>query len=215
MANKNLKQKAYETIKNKIVNCVYQPGEFINEDMLCEELQMSRTPVRDALGRLEQENLIQIKSKVGVIVEPISFSNINMIYETRLLLEPYIVENYCGDLSEHVLETLAMTLEQEAESFRGGTGETFAYDDKFHQLLIGQSKNKYIIQTLHNVQSENSRLRILIGKASDERIRETLEEHKIIYEALAKVDAKTAAGAIRSHIKKSKEAAINGMIKRF
>ena len=67
MSKVSLKQQAYTTIKNKILTCEYLPNSFLNEDLLCEELQVSRTPVRDALGRLEQENLIKIMPKKGFL----------------------------------------------------------------------------------------------------------------------------------------------------
>ena len=63
MAKTNLKTLAYKTIKQKIVTCEYAPGMYLNEEILTEELKISRTPIRDALSRLEQEGLIEIKPK--------------------------------------------------------------------------------------------------------------------------------------------------------
>ena len=64
----NLKTLAYNAIRQKIVTCEYAPGTFLNEEFLTEDLNLSRTPVRDALGRLEQEGLIQIRPKRGIMV---------------------------------------------------------------------------------------------------------------------------------------------------
>ena len=99
MSRPSLKQIAYNTIKEKILSCEYEPSSFFNEEALCEELQMSRTPVRDALSRMEQENLIQIVPKKGFFIAPMSITEINMVFEGRLLLEPYIIINYCQHLS--------------------------------------------------------------------------------------------------------------------
>lgn len=63
MSKMNLKTQAYNTIRQKIVTCEYAPGTFLNEELLTTELGLSRTPVRDALSRLEQEELIEIKPK--------------------------------------------------------------------------------------------------------------------------------------------------------
>ena len=106
MSKVSLKQQAYTTIKNKILTCEYMPNSFLNEDLLCEELQVSRTPVRDALGRLEQENLIKIVPKKGFFVTPLSIGEINMAFEARLLIEPYIISNYCNHLTSEVLDKL-------------------------------------------------------------------------------------------------------------
>ena len=59
----NLKTQAYITIKQKIATCEYAPGTFLSEELLVEELKISRTPIRDALGRLEQEGLLEIRPK--------------------------------------------------------------------------------------------------------------------------------------------------------
>ena len=79
MSKMNLKTQAYNTIRQKIVTCEYAPGTFLNEELLTTELGLSRTPVRDALSRLEQEGLIEIKPKKGIIVMPLSINTINMI----------------------------------------------------------------------------------------------------------------------------------------
>ena len=88
-----LKYSTYEFIKNKIICCEYEPGTFLNEEILCEETGVSRTPVRDALGRLEQEGLVKILPKKGVMISNLSINDMNMTYEFRLLLEPYILKN--------------------------------------------------------------------------------------------------------------------------
>ena len=68
MPKLSLKQMAYNSIKEKILNCQYMPNSFLNEDLLCEEFGVSRTPIRDALSRLEQEHLITIMPKKGFFV---------------------------------------------------------------------------------------------------------------------------------------------------
>ena len=87
MPKTNLKTLAYHHIRQKIITCEYAPGAFLNEEMLTEDMNLSRTPVRDALSRLEQEGLIQIRSKRGIMVTPLSVREINMIYEMRLLYD--------------------------------------------------------------------------------------------------------------------------------
>ena len=79
MAGSNLKTLAYTQIRRKIVSCEYAPGSNLNEEMLTSALGLSRTPVRDALGRLEQEGLVEIRPKKGVTVTPLTVTDINMI----------------------------------------------------------------------------------------------------------------------------------------
>ena len=94
MPKTNLKTLAYNKIRQKIVTCEYAPGTFLNEEILTEALGLSRTPIRDALGRLEQEGLIEIRPKRGIIVKSLTVSDINMIFEVRNMYEPYILKNY-------------------------------------------------------------------------------------------------------------------------
>ena len=95
----NLKTLAYNTIRNKIVTCQYAPGTFLNEEQLTTELSLSRTPVRDALGRLEQEGLLEIRPKCGILVRPLTLNDIDMTFEVRMLYEPYILTHYGVNLS--------------------------------------------------------------------------------------------------------------------
>ena len=125
MSKMNLKTQAYNTIRQKIVTCEYAPGTFLNEELLTTELGLSRTPVRDALSRLEQEGLIEIKPKKGIIVMPLSINTINMIFEVRQLYEPYILLNYGNALSVERLKDFYNILDRAS--------------------LITQSKDKNII----------------------------------------------------------------------
>ena len=93
----SLKLQAYQYLKTKILNCEYRPNEFLNEQKLCAEMgNISRTPMRDALGRLEQEGLITILPKKGLMVSGITEEDVHSMFEMRLLVEPYALRTY-GD----------------------------------------------------------------------------------------------------------------------
>ena len=83
MKKESLKLQAYNTIKDKIIRCEYAPNELISEEALREELGVSRTPIRDALSRLEQEGLLTILPKKGIMVSGLSLGEINGIFENR------------------------------------------------------------------------------------------------------------------------------------
>ena len=86
----SLKLQAYQYLKTRILNCEYRPNEFLNEQKLCAEMgNISRTPMRDALGRLEQEGLITILPKKGLMVSGITEEDVHSMFEMRLLVEPY------------------------------------------------------------------------------------------------------------------------------
>ena len=94
-AKLSLKLQAYQYLKTKILNCEYRPNEFLNEQKLCAEMgSISRTPMRDALGRLEQEGLITILPKKGLMVSGITEEDVHSMFEMRLLVEPYALRTY-------------------------------------------------------------------------------------------------------------------------
>ena len=85
----SLKLQAYQYLKTRILNCEYRPNEFLNEQKLCAEMgNISRTPMRDALGRLEQEGLITILPKKGLMVSGITEEDVHSMFEMRSLVEP-------------------------------------------------------------------------------------------------------------------------------
>ena len=90
----NLKQIAYETIKRKIIHCDYMPNDILSEMMLMEEIDASRTPIREALNMLSQEGLVRIIPKKGIMVLPLTMKEVAMTFEARMLMEPYIIEHY-------------------------------------------------------------------------------------------------------------------------
>ena len=90
----NLKQIAYETIKRKIIHCDYMPNDILSEMMLMEEIDASRTPIREALNMLSQEGLVHIIPKKGIMVLPLTMKEVAMTFEARMLMEPYIIEHY-------------------------------------------------------------------------------------------------------------------------
>ena len=97
------RQYAYETLRERILTCRYAPGELLNETALGEKLGVSRTPVREALGRLERESLVEILPKIGVRVTELSIADINEIYAARELIEPYIIEEGAASLDRRAL----------------------------------------------------------------------------------------------------------------
>ena len=137
-AKPSLKLQAYQYLKTKILNCEYAPSQFLNEQKLCAEMgNISRTPMRDALGRLEQEGLITILPKKGLMVSPITDEDVHSIYEVRLLVEPYALRMYGSQLPRDQLEHF-VTLMQHPELMP----DFCAGDDAFHELLISTLPNR-------------------------------------------------------------------------
>lgn len=215
----SLKQQAYQTIRAKILNCEYAPNSYLNEEQLCKEINVSRTPIRDALSRLEQENLIKILPKKGVVVAPLNINEINMIYETRILLEPYILSTYGNRIDDNHFNELKNII-TESDSLitlittSNSTDLTKIHelDDDFHNLIVQSSQNRYFIQCYKNMGAQNSRLRILSGNLNKDRLEKTQEEHIQITNEIIKRNYKKAADTLEAHLMASKEAAFNVLL---
>lgn len=205
MAKESLKQIAYRRIREKIESCEYEPASFLNEDILCKDLEMSRTPVRDALGRLEQEGLLQIYPKKGVFVKPFSVMEINNVFECRMILEPYIISNYCRDPSEEFLAALKKKLDQEVEVIRSNKGKEWQYDDEFHDAIVNSCTNPYLLRTLQSVKSQNNRTRNMCFQTPYHELERTIADHTAIYEAIANKEPEKAAQLMREHLVHAKE----------
>lgn len=213
MARLSLKQVAYNTIRENLLNCKYEPGQFLNEDILCEELNMSRTPIRDALGRLEQEHLITIYPKKGIYVSQLSLTEISDVYEGRFLLEPYIIRTYCNHLNKNAMDELKQLLKNEVKSIESNDLNIYEIDSRFHAIFISQCTNNYLLQLNENLSSQNMRIRILAGRASNERLHITFDEHAKIFYELSMNHIEAAAQAMEEHLRSSKESSLEAFMK--
>lgn len=212
----SLKQQAYQTIRTKILNCEYAPNSYLNEEQLCKEINVSRTPIRDALSRLEQENLIKILPKKGVVVAPLNINEINMIYETRILLEPYILATYGNRIDDNHFNELKNIISESDSLIKlittfssADLSKIHELDDAFHKLIVCSSENPYFIQCYKNMSAQNTRLRILSGNLNKDRLEKTQIEHIEIANEIIKRNYKKAADTLEAHLMASKDAAFN------
>ncbi len=206
----NLKDKAYAIIREKIVNCEYVPNQLITEIELTEMIGVSRTPIREAINKLEQEGLVQVLPKRGILIKEITMGMINDMFEVRILVEPYLVEHYGKDIPE---EEIKEQLEIASDDINLVNGKNaFIKDNELHQLFYNVSHNSYLEDILHRSYALNQRMRILSGKHSEERIRESQEEHRRILNSLLKKEYAQAALYMKEHLVNSRQAAVDTML---
>lgn len=213
MKKNNLKQQAYQIIKQKIINCEYTPGMLLNENMLLESVPGSRTPVRDALGRLEQEKLITILPKKGILISNLSVKDLIPIYETRLLLEPYTVLHYGNTLTdEFYMEYYDKFSSTETVS------DVYAHyllDDQFHLAFIEASKNAFFMQTYEQIHAQTHRSRVLTGNITKERLEHSQKEHLDIVIPCLQKDWELAADRMRQHLNTSRTSVLKELSQKY
>ena len=204
----SLKLQAYHYLKTKILNCEYRPNEFLNEQKLCAEMgNISRTPMRDALGRLEQEGLITILPKKGLMVAGITEEDVHSMFEMRLLVEPYALRTYGSMIPRQDLEDYAELMHhpERIEDFCKS-------DDDFHELLMSTLPNKYLRSAYDRITGLNTRFRIMTGKVSMINQDQTCEEHLEILDAALNDNCNTDADALQKHLDLARDKA-EGVIK--
>lgn len=213
MKKESLKLQAYSHIKTKILNCEYAPNTFLNEDMLGEEINASRTPIRDALSRLEQEGLIKILPKKGIVVSGLTINEINKIYETRILLECYAIKNYGAKISYEDYMVHYNNFKNIVETSNYEGDNIFEIDDSLHKQFINATENHYFIQTYNYTHSQNYRLRILSGIRHESRIKDSSLEHLRIVEYCLKNDFNSASKEMEAHLVTAKNSAFEVILK--
>ena len=201
--SRSLKQIAYETLKQKIVSCEILPGSTLTEDMLCEMLNASRTPVRDAISRLEQENLVSIKPKKGIQVNRVSMNSIKELFEVRCLLEPAAVLKYGNRIPDEVYARYAQQFRRRNLS----TQELYHVDDEFHQMFINASDNRYFHSVYAMIAVQVLRYRVLTVNGPRDEIAQ--EEHYGITANCIRGEWEVASRLMLQHIENSKLAIVH------
>jgi len=206
----NLKDRAYNLIKSKIIKCEYLPNQFLVETELMKVVCASRTPIREALNKLEQDGLITILPKRGVMVNDITLAAVNEIFEVRFLIEPYMIQTYGKLIPEGVIKKQLELVNEVGHAVYSERG--YIIDNELHQLFINASGNAYFIDLMDKVYAQNHRLRILSGMHQESRAKETLNEHEQILKFMLKKDYDKAADAMRTHLMNAKMSAIEAMM---
>lgn len=196
--SQSLKQIVYEDLKRRIISCEILPGTQLTEEILCEQLKASRTPVRDALSRLEQEQLLTIHPKKGIFVNTVSLANVSELFEARLRIEPYAVQYYGNRIGDDVYVECIRRFESETRKSR----ELYRLDDEFHQMFIDATRNRYLIMFYNTVRDQTMRYRVL--SAMERRLFDSQAEHREVAMQCLRGNWERAAEAMRSHIENSK-----------
>lgn len=203
----NLKETTYLFIKEKILDCSYAPNTFINEAEVMKEIDVSRTPVREAFSKLEQERFIEVIPKKGVLVKALTISVINQTFESRQLLEPFIIEHYMKFVDRKELR--AILADSRAMLSAPENHEDFcAMDDHLHRVITAACPNVFFIEMLKHIYDQNQRIRKLNGPDIWERHLVAAQEHIDIITAILEENYAVAADLMRKHLDYSKSTAL-------
>jgi DNA-binding GntR family transcriptional regulator len=202
-AKPSLAETAYAQIKASIFDFELLPGDRFSETEIAERLKMSRTPVRDALYRLERERYLQVHIRLGWSVRPYDFDQFESLYDLRLILEEASVVRLCDLSDRRSLEPLkAIWLVAEAERLTDPK-QISALDEAFHAVLVAAAGNAEV-DRCHQEVTERIRIIRRLDFTQQHRIDATYDEHGQILRALIRRRADEANRLLRAHIGTSK-----------
>jgi len=202
-----LAEEAYEAIFSQLMALRIAPGSRITVDNLARELNVSQTPIREALGRLEGEGLVIKTHLIGYSAAPqISRRRFDELYDLRLLLEPEAAQRAARAMDAQrmaVLQDVAGVM-----SRHQGGDERFRYsafarqDAIFHDRILEFAGNELIRQTLAHQHTHFHIFRLMFHSRVTE---EALDEHEALIVAFGAADGKAAKRAMREHIERSRD----------
>lgn len=202
--NLSLANQVYDAIEQNILNGVYASGEIISESKLSEELGVSRTPVREAMARLENERLIGITSS-GTVVLGITDRDVRDMFEVKLHLEPIVSVMASQNISQEALAKLKDIIDQqEFYASKHNTERIRNLDTEFHDLIYSECGSPVFQSILSPIHHKLLKYRKASLEKSD-RSYHSVEEHMAIYEALKAKDRMQVEMLMLEHIRHAYE----------
>ncbi len=206
-----LREVVCESLREAIRRGILKPGERVMEIQLAEELGVSRTPVREAIRKLELEGYVVMMPRRGTYVANMSIRDINEIFEIRTSLESLSNGLAAEHITDEELEHLQRLLVIIGGYIKEGNMEKIVETDiEFHDLMYHAARNQRLVGIISNLRDQLTRFRTL-SMSHPGRLEATLEEHKAIVEAIANGDRRSASKAAERHMENSEKTLLQAM----
>lgn len=198
-------------LREAIVTLRYPPGMVIDKNKICEELGVSKFPVTDALSRLQDEGLVEVRARSGTVVSRIKVGDVQQAAFIRTSLEIEVVRHLAPNASKLLIQNLERNLQyQETAITQDDKAGFHDFDLEFHAIILnefGYPRVQLAISTWRGTLDRARRL-----NAPDRRQNEIFEEHRQIKDALAAKDGEAAATAMRHHLDSGLKALMSYML---
>ena len=210
--SQNLRDQTYDILKNLIILREIEPGKKINEEQLAKRINVSRTPIREALYRLENEGIVRIIPRRGAFVAELSENNVKEVLLVREVLEGLVARLATENMDTGTLKNLRKALENvhyKPQKERDLIDYTRS-EVEFHSLLLSACNNSMLKNMMGIVNSHLQivRLRTVI---IPNRANKTIKEHFQILEAIQKRDAIAAEKLMRKHVRSVRKVALENI----
>ncbi|MFG2195069.1 GntR family transcriptional regulator [Streptomyces sp. NPDC048639] len=192
--------RVYDHVKQAVLDRRYEGGTLLTEGGLAEAVGVSRTPVREALLRLQAEGLIKLYPKKGALVLPVSAQEIGDVVETRLLVEEHAARK-AAPANPRLIARLEELLDEQRRCAAEGDLSAVAVADRcFHAEIVRSAGNQILDRLYDQLRDRQLRMGVAVMHAHPDRIAKNIAEHAEILQALRTGDADAAAEAVHQHV---------------
>lgn len=199
ITNESLSAQAYDRIRRMIERLQLAPGDVVREDVLQRELGIGRTPIREALQRLDRDQFVTVIPRRGMLVAPIDVSELSLLYETRALMEPYAARLAATRGSEAHWAQMRAALD-EAATIGDDDAALLDIDRRCHEITWAASGNRFLTDTLDVLYAQSDRVwHMYLADVAD--MRHAVDEHGAILAAMERGDADGAASLVEAHVR--------------
>lgn len=196
----------YRTLRQSIMTLSLAPGTALSESLVTEELSVSRTPVREAMAALKNENLLETIPHRATLVAPIHMQYVREGYYLRSLVEPAIFRQIAGTLDTFFVRAFEKNLKEQAQAISSGRLFRFhQLDDAFHQILYTAARKENIWQSRKMVTGHYDRLRYLVLLEGTVDATQTYQDHRLLFTYLLTGLTKDAMALYQKHFSAYKE----------
>ena len=192
---------AYHRLHTAIRDGVFQPGDRLREVDVAERLSLSRTPVREALRKLEADGIVEHRARIGAVIRKLERTEVVELYEMRLVLERTAAEMAAKHASPAEIDELD-ALNAQIETAVSNPATAAALNQDFHRCIYLATRNRFLLESARAL---NNAL-MLLGPttlADAERIKTVCQQHKNIIDAIRDGDVEAAGASAEAHLQTS------------
>lgn len=195
-----LRDVVFNTLRKAILTGELKPGERLLEIQLANQLGVSRTPIREAIRKLELEGLVIMMPRRGAEVAQITEKGLRDVLEVRRVLDALCTELACDRITEEEKQRLRDACDEfEKATATGDATVIAAADVALHDIIVEATRNQRLIQLINNLSEQMYRYRFEYIKDENQH-NNLVEEHRMIYESIVRCDKEGAAKAAKLHI---------------
>lgn len=198
-------QRAYEYVKKQIVTLGYRPGQLINDTQIAADLDISRTPVREAFHRLENEGLLINEARKGWRVYSLSLADIHEIFDVKEVVEGMIARRAAECEDEALREELRVVCQKMQDAAAADDSDAWLQADfELHDVLFAMVQNERAHRIVTNLNDQWHRVRIGYA-AMQARMHQSTREHETFVAAILDGNGESAERLMRTHLNQVRE----------